>query len=225
VERPFYIVSELGSGRYLTTINGGRLAIKTKNGNSQQTWFFDQKSLTVKNMQNKKSLHINGNGGAKTINVYNTNSQWYQIFKYEGQHICNFQNHKCLDVEGKNDKEGNWVNVEKRADASNQQWKIVFLDKAKPDPTEGLNKEFGFHINRPFYIVSRLWMRRVVECHGANNLALNRYNKGKIGQQFFFDQKTKTVRSQLWKNYSMEIQGNGGSSNLRMTSGINSRWW
>jgi hypothetical protein len=101
VERPFYIVSELGTGRYLTTINGAGLAIKTKNGNAQQTWFFDQKTLTVKNMQNKKSMSINSSGNARSINVYNTNSQWYQIFKYEGQHICNFQNHKCLDVQGK----------------------------------------------------------------------------------------------------------------------------
>jgi hypothetical protein len=95
--------------------------------------------------------------------------------------------------------------VWKRHNGANQRWKIVFVKDAPKEPTEGLHKDFGFHINRPFYIVSRLWFRRVVECHGANNLQLNRYNKGKIGQQFFFDIKSKTIRSQLWKNYAMEI--------------------
>jgi hypothetical protein len=66
---------------------------------------------------------------------------------------------------------------------------------------------------------------RVVECVGANNLRINRYKKGKTQQQFFFDEKSKTIRSQTWKNYAMEIQSNGRNQNLRMTSGITSRWW
>jgi len=92
-------------------------------------------------------------------------------------------------------------------------------------PTSGLNKEFGFHIGRPFYLVSRLPMRRVAECVGANNVVLRRYTKGRTAQQFYFDQTSKTIRSQQWKNYAMEIQSNGGSSNVRFTSGITSRWW
>jgi hypothetical protein len=86
-------------------------------------------------------------------------------------------------------------------------------------------KDFGFHINRPFYFRSRLPMKRVAECHGANNIWLRRWRKNETGQQFFFDSVSKTIRSQKWKNYAMEIQSNGGSANLRMTSGINSRWW
>jgi hypothetical protein len=81
------------------------------------------------------------------------------------------------------------------------------------------------HINRPFYLVSRLPMKRVAECVGANNIVLKRWVKGRAAQQFFFDQTSKTIRSQQWKNYAMEIQSNGRSKNLRMTSGINSRWW
>jgi hypothetical protein len=45
-----------------------------------------------------------------------------------------------------------------------------------------LNKEFGFHIGRPFYLVSRLPMRRVAECVGANNVVLKRYTKGRAAQ-------------------------------------------
>jgi len=88
-----------------------------------------------------------------------------------------------------------------------------------------LNEEFGFYINRPFYFRSRLPMRRVAETIGANNVVLKRYAKGRVAQQFYFDEVTKTIRSQHWKNYAMEIQSNGGSTNVRMTSGITSRWW
>ena len=88
-----------------------------------------------------------------------------------------------------------------------------------------MNSEFGFQINRPFYFVSRLPMKRVAECHGANNLWLRRWRKNTIAQQFYFDEVSKTIRSQQWKNYALEIQSNGGSTNLRFTSGITSRWW
>jgi hypothetical protein len=74
-------------------------------------------------------------------------------------------------------------------------------------------------------MVSRMPMKRVAECHGANNIWLKRYAKGRVAQQFFFDGVSKTIRSQQWKNYAMEIQSSGRNANLRMTSGINSRWW
>jgi hypothetical protein len=101
-----------------------------------------------------------------------------------------------------------------------QRWKIIYLDKADKEATSGLNKDFGFHINRPFYLVSRLPMKRVAECVGASNVALKRYVKGRSAQQFFFDGKTKTIRSQQWKNYAVELRG----KDIRMTSSINSRW-
>jgi hypothetical protein len=110
-------------------------------------------------------------------------------------------------------------------EAKNQQWNVVYLDKANKDATKGMNEDFGFYINRPFYMVSRLPLKRVIECIGANNMVIKRYTKGRVAQQFWFDEKTKTIRSQQWKNYAVEIQSNGGSTNVRMTSGITSRWW
>jgi hypothetical protein len=68
-------------------------------------------------------------------------------------------------------------------------------------------------------------MRRVAEMVGASNIVLKRWVKGRAAQQFWFDQKSKTIRSNQWKNYAMEIQGNGRSNNLRATAGITSRWW
>jgi hypothetical protein len=64
-----------------------------------------------------------------------------------------------------------------------------------------------------------------MECIGANNITLRRWRKNTIAQQFYFDPVSKTIRSQQWKNRAMEIQSNGGSANLRVTSTINSRWW
>jgi len=68
-------------------------------------------------------------------------------------------------------------------------------------------------------------MKRVAECIGANNIVLKKYRKNVTAQQFYFDGVSKTIRSQQWKNYGLEIQSNGGSSNLHMTAGITSRWW
>ena len=99
------------------------------------------------------------------------------------------------------------------------------MDKAPKIPKEGLNEDFGFYVNRPFYIVSRLPMKRVVQCHGATHVRLNRYIVNRKDQQYYFDPVSKTIRSNNWKNYAMEIQSNGGSKNIRMTATINSRWW
>jgi hypothetical protein len=88
-----------------------------------------------------------------------------------------------------------------------------------------LNEEFGFHIKRPFYLVSELPFNRVAEMLGGTNMVLKRWRNGQRQQQFFFDEVSKTLRNNYWKNYAIEIQSNGGSSNLKTTSSINSRWW
>jgi hypothetical protein len=144
---------------------------------------------------------------------------------YSGSYFENFQNKKVLDVSGGKDVEGQAVIVWNRHKGANQRWRVVYLDTDKGPQKKGLNKEFGMHCNRPFYFVSRLPMHRVMQSHGANNIALNRWVKGRNYQQWFFDCVSKTIRSNHWKNYAVEIQSNGGSSNLRCTSSITSRWW
>jgi len=71
--------------------------------------------------------------------------------------------------------------------------------------TKGLNKEFGLEIERPFFIVSKMWMNRVVECVGASNLVLKTLRKANKGQQFFLDDKTQTIVSNQWKGRSITI--------------------
>jgi hypothetical protein len=88
-----------------------------------------------------------------------------------------------------------------------------------------LNKDFGFEINRPFYIVSQLPLNKVAEMQGGTNVVLKRWRKNQKAQQFWFDNVSKTIRNNNWKNYCLDIQGNGGSKNLRTVASITSRWW
>jgi hypothetical protein len=85
--------------------------------------------------------------------------------------------------------------------------------------------DFGFKINEPFYIVSRMPFKRVVELTGSN-LRINRidFNRNKKQQHFVFDEVSKTIKSVQTKSYSFNIAGNGNSANLGMTT-TNSRWW
>jgi hypothetical protein len=68
-------------------------------------------------------------------------------------------------------------------------------------------------------------MNRVLQAHGNNNIMLNRWVKNRAAQQWFFEPVSKTIRSQNWKNYCMEIPSNGGANELKITGTIKSRWW
>jgi hypothetical protein len=67
-------------------------------------------------------------------------------------------------------------------------------------------------------------MQRIIECIGASNTTLKRWRNNTRQQQWYFDEVSKTIKNNYWKSHSLDIQGNGGSSNLRCT-GTNSRWW
>jgi len=83
-------------------------------------------------------------------------------------------NDKVLDTNNQ-DKEGQAVRLWKNHGGVNQKWSVLYVDKAAKTETKGLNEEFGFYINRPFYIVSELPFNRVAESIGANNVTLKRW--------------------------------------------------
>jgi hypothetical protein len=87
------------------------------------------------------------------------------------------------------------LQVFNRHNGANQRWKVLYLDKKAKAETKGLNEEFGFHINRPFYMVSELPFNRVAECHGAANVWLKRWRNNVRAQQWYFDEITKTLRN------------------------------
>jgi hypothetical protein len=102
---------------------------------------------------------------------------------------------------------------------SKKRWE--YCEPAKQDDK---NTEFGFRNNQPFYFRSKMPMERVVEAIGASNLVIKQWTKNRTAQQFFFDPVSKTIKSQQWKGHSIDIHGNGGSSNLGLR-GTNSRWF
>jgi hypothetical protein len=150
------------------------------------------------------------------------------VFRFENGFFVNPTNNKVLEVNASKDEEGHKVEMNNRngnnANNANQRWKIVYVDQAAKIRTKGFNKEFGFHINRPFYLKSRMPMGRVAECHGANNVWLKRWRKNVNAQQWYFDEVSKTLKNNHWKSHSLDIQSNGGSTNIRCTT-TNSRWW
>jgi hypothetical protein len=77
VERPFYIISALKDHRYLDLINNRNMVIKTRNGRSSQTWWFDQKSLTIKTKLNNQSFDIQSSGRTRNMQIWSTNSGWW----------------------------------------------------------------------------------------------------------------------------------------------------
>jgi hypothetical protein len=77
VERPFHIISSLGQNRYLDLINNRNMVIKTQNGRNTQTWWFDQKTLTIKTKLNNQSFDINSSGKSDNMQIWSTNSQWW----------------------------------------------------------------------------------------------------------------------------------------------------
>ena len=77
VERPFYVVSKLKSGRYLDLINNRNMVIKTRNGRKTQIWWFDQKSLTIKTKLNNQSWDIQNSGRTNNMQIWSTNSGWW----------------------------------------------------------------------------------------------------------------------------------------------------
>jgi membrane carboxypeptidase/penicillin-binding protein PbpC len=77
VERPFYVVSQLNSNRYLDLTDNRNFVIKTRNGRNTQVWYFDQKSLTIKTKLNNQSWDIKSAGRTNNMQVWSTNSGWF----------------------------------------------------------------------------------------------------------------------------------------------------
>jgi hypothetical protein len=63
-----------------------------------------------------------------------------------------------------------------------------------------LNEEFGFYINRPFYMISELSygaypFDRMMEMLGNTQVLLKRWRVNQKAQQWWFDEVSKTVRN------------------------------
>jgi len=104
----------------------------------------------------------------------NTGKNWQADFSFKNDQFVLKRNNQVLDATN-NDSEGQQTQISNNNGSIQQKWKVVYVDKATKEATEGMNEQFGFHINRPFYIRSRLPMKRIAECVGANNVVLKRW--------------------------------------------------
>jgi len=111
VERDFYVVSALGTKRYLDLINNRNMVIKTPNGRKTQVWYFHQQSMTIRTRYNNQSWDIKNAGKTNDMQIWSTNSGWFQIFKYEKNQFINWENNKVLDVTSSKDEEGQAVGI------------------------------------------------------------------------------------------------------------------
>ena len=146
------------------------------------------------------------------MQIWKTTSAWFQLFRYVDYHFVNAYNKKALSAS--EDVEGQKVVVTQRQNVPNQRWRIVYLDEEDAEPTQGLNAEFGFWINRPFYLISRLNEWRVIEIAGGENLLLKKRIYNRKEQLFFFDLATKTLRSVAYPDKSIDITDSGKGPNL-----------
>jgi len=95
----------------------------------------------------------------------------------------------------------------------------VYVDEAAKIQSKGMNNEFGLFVNRPFYVVSKLPMKRCLGLNG-NNVVLQTKQYNRVTQQFFFDGETKTIKSNSQKDKS--LHSTGGSVTIQRTT---NRWY
>jgi hypothetical protein len=136
----------------------------------------------------------------------------------------NVQNKHVLDVQSGRDVEGQNIITYKRHNGLNQRFVILYTDQKKAEPTSGMDDDFGFYRNRPFYIVSRLPKRRVLTVVSGRNLVIKTKKAKHTNQLFYFDHLTKTIKSQQYRGRSLDIQSAGRSNNLQIWN-TNSRWF
>ena len=65
----------------------------------------------------------------------------------------------------------------------------------------------GLYVNRPFMIVSRMWMNRVVSVAGGWNLVIQTRKDNEKRQQWIFDMTSKTIKSMHARDRSMDFRG------------------
>ena len=74
----------------------------------------------------------------------------------------------------------------------------------KPEPKKGqLNEEFGLYVERPFHVVSQMTGGRYLDLIGRN-LVIKTPN-GRKTQSFWFDQRSKTIKSSQYTGWSWDI--------------------
>lgn len=124
-----------------------------------------------------------------------------------------------MDVYRSQDVEGQNVIAYPKHNGLNQKWSVVYVKDAPKAPTQGYDKTYGFYIGRPFVLVSQLPMNYVASRNGSY-MRLRVQRSTEKDQQWYFDQKSKTLKSVRAKNLSMHTAGGRPA----MVYSTTSRW-
>jgi hypothetical protein len=90
----------------------------------------------------------------------------------------------------------------KKKGARHQQWDLIYVkDMPKALGKGDFHPEFGFIILTDFHIVSQMRSGRYIDLV-SNNVVLKTAN-GFNSQTWFFDHKTRTVKSRRTPSYSL----------------------
>jgi hypothetical protein len=106
------------------------------------------------------------------------------MFRMKGAYLTN-ERGKVAWVQGDVDQESRHIYIANRKNHVSQQWDIIYADQWKRDPKKGeLNKRFGFYVERPFYIISRLGKQRYLTALNRNFVIKTR--NGRPDQTWIF---------------------------------------
>jgi hypothetical protein len=114
--------------------------------------------------------------------------------------------------------------TDKKDDDDKKQWDLSYVKDVKPDLKNGeFNPDFGLKINTDFHIISQMGRGRYIDIISSYTMVLKMDN-GRNSQRFFFDNKTKTIKSRKSTSYSIEMKNSGKHQDMRIYSTY-SRWW
>lgn len=140
------------------------------------------------------------------------------MFSYKNGYITN-EKGQVVAVQGKSDTENRQVIKENKSktEEDHQQWNIVYVDESPNVPNKGYDKEWGMKISEPFHIVTQMTSNRYIDLI-SNRLVIKTPN-GKDTQKWYFDFKTKTIKS---KSNDQSIDSR---NTFLYIYGTNSQWY
>jgi hypothetical protein len=107
------------------------------------------------------------------------------------------------------DQHNRYIYAATEVDDDRDKWDVVYVKEYEKEELKkgDMNPSFGFRIDTDFHIVSRMAGHRYVDLI-SNNVVVKRPN-GFKSQKWYFDNKTKTIRSRKTTSYSLQIKSSG----------------
>jgi hypothetical protein len=89
---------------------------------------------------------------------------------------------------------------------------VVYVDQMPAETKKGeLSKEFGLYVERPFHIISGLKEERYLDSI-SNNMVIKIPN-GRKSQLFYFDERTKSIRTMEDRRRAWDFNGDNNMAN------------